>query len=140
MRHIVSLIKNVWQKYWDGNIIYAHGKSQKASVAILFSNKIVEIVNKYVGSKGHGIILDMLADKVRYTLVNIYAPNTDDVTFLQDIHLRVQSVGNNQIVIGGDFNLVLDSEKDSINRMSNNNNAAYFVNEWLEEESHCDVY
>ena len=61
-------------------IIYAHGTSQKAGVAILFSNKNVEIVNKYVDSKGHCIILDMLVDKVRYTLVNMYAPNTD-VTF-----------------------------------------------------------
>ena len=52
----------------------------------------------------------------------------------------VQSVGHMHIVIGGDFNLVLDSEKDSINRVSNNNNSANFVSEWLEEESLCDVY
>ena len=58
----------------------------------------------------------------------------------QDIHLRVQSVGNNQIAIGGDFNLVLDSEKDSSNRVSNNTISASFVNEWLEEETLCDVY
>ena len=53
--------------------------------------------------------------------------------FFQDIHLRVQSFGNNQIDIGQDFNLVLHSEKDSINRVSNNNNSVSFVNEWLEE-------
>ena len=73
--------KVLWQKYWDRSIIYAHGTSQKTSVAILFSNKNVEIVNKYVDSRGHLILLDMLADKFRYPLVNNYAPNTDDVTF-----------------------------------------------------------
>ena len=64
------------------------------------------------------LFLDMLVDKVRYMLVNIYAPNTDNVTFVQEIHSKVQFVGNNQIVIAGDFNLVLDSEKNSINRVS----------------------
>ena len=54
--------------------------------------------------------------------------------------MRVQSVGNNQTVIGGDLNLVLDSKKDSINRVSNNNYSASFVDEVLEEESLCDVY
>ena len=35
---------------------------------------------------------------------------------------------------------MLDSEKDSINRLSNKNNSASFVNEWLEEEYLCEVY
>ena len=35
---------------------------------------------------------------------------------------------------------MLDSEKDSINRVSNNNNSVSLVNEWLEEEFLCDVY
>ena len=91
-------------------------------------------------SRGHWIILDMLVDKVRYMLVNIYAPKYRLCYFFQDIHSRVQTGSNNQIVIGGDSNLVPDSEKDSINRMSNNNNSASFVNELLEEESLCDVY
>ena len=63
-------------------MIYAQGKSQKAGLAILFSNKNVEIVDKYVDSKGHWIILDLLVDKVSCTLVNIYAPNTDLCRFL----------------------------------------------------------
>ena len=91
-------------------------------------------------SKGRWIVLDMLVDKASYMLVNIYAQNTDDVTFFQDIHLRVQPVGNIQIVIGRDFNLVLDNKRDSINRVNNNNNSASFVYEWLEEESLSDVY
>ena len=42
-------------------------------------------------SKDNWIILDMLVDKMRYMLVNIYVPNIDDATFFQDIHLRIQS-------------------------------------------------
>ena len=87
--HCVTNKEDLWQKYWDGNIIYAHGTRQKASIAVLFSNKYVEIVDKYVDSKGHWIILSMLVYKVRYTLVNIYPPNTDDITYCQDIQSRV---------------------------------------------------
>ena len=73
---------------------YAEGTSQKAGIAILFTNKNVEEVDKYVDSWGPWIILNMLVDKVMCTLVNIYAPNTDDVTFFRKFHSRVQSVGN----------------------------------------------
>ena len=65
-------------------------------------------------------------------------PNIWMILFFHDIHLKVQSVGNNKMVIGGDFNLVLGSEKDSINKVNNNNNSASFVNLWLEEESLCE--
>ena len=68
-------------KFWDGNIIYTHGASQKANVAILFSNENIEKVNRYLDSKGCWIILDMLVDKIRYTLVNIYAQHMDDIIF-----------------------------------------------------------
>ena len=72
---------------WKYNICIWHKSESWCSNFFLKQN--VEIVNKYVDSKGHWIILVILVDKVRYTLVNIYIPNTDDVTFFQDIHFRV---------------------------------------------------
>ena len=32
--HCVTDKEDVWQKYWDGNIIYTYGTSQKGGVAI----------------------------------------------------------------------------------------------------------
>ena len=81
--HCVTDKEDVWQKNLDGNIIYTHHKNQKTSVGISFSKKNVEIVIKYIESKGHRIVLDMLVDEVRYMLVNIYTPYTDDVTFFK---------------------------------------------------------
>ena len=39
--HCVTNKEDVGQKYWDGNIIYEYGTSQKVGVAILFLNRML---------------------------------------------------------------------------------------------------
>ena len=45
-------------------------------------------------------------------LANIYAPNEDNPNFFQSFYDQVLSFQCEDIIIGGDFNLVLDIEKD----------------------------
>ena len=46
------------------------------------------------------------------TLANIYAPNEDNPAFFQDLFYHLSDFNCDDIVIVGDFNLVLDLEKD----------------------------
>ena len=45
-------------------------------------------------------------------MANIYAPNEDDPNFFQFIFDQLLSFKCEEIIIQGDFNLVLDVEKD----------------------------
>ena len=45
-------------------------------------------------------------------MANIYAPNEDDPNFFADVSYHLLDFKCDEIVIGGDFNLVLDVEKD----------------------------
>ena len=56
--------------------------------------------------------LMMNDDDVNMTLANIYAPNEDNPAFFEDLFYRLSDFNCDDIVIGGDFNLVFDLEKD----------------------------
>ena len=45
-------------------------------------------------------------------MANIYAPNEDDPSLFADVSYHLLDFKCDKIVIGGDFNLVLDVEKD----------------------------
>ena len=56
--------------------------------------------------------LMMNDDDVNMTLANIYAPNEDNPAFFEYFFYRLSDFNCDDIVIGGDFNLVFDLEKD----------------------------
>ena len=54
----------------------------------------------------------MKIDNKILTLVNIYAPNNDNPTFFQNLLDRILSFECEEVIMGGDFNLVMDVQKD----------------------------
>ena len=58
------------------------------------------------------LIFDLTTNDVNMTLANIYAPNEDNPAFFEDLFYRLSDFNCDDIVIGGDFNLVFDLEKD----------------------------
>ena len=48
----------------------------------------------------------------RFLLANIYAPNSDNPDFFEDVFCRLDQTGLDRKIIGGDFNLVLDQGID----------------------------
>lgn len=46
-----------------------------------------------------------------WTFLNVYAPNDDDHSFIQELFLKVSECSGN-ILIGGDFNFCLDPVLD----------------------------
>ena len=53
----------------------------------------------------------MKIDNEILTLVNIYAPNNDNPTFFQNLLDRILSFECEEVIMGGDFNLVMDVQK-----------------------------
>ena len=54
----------------------------------------------------------MKIDNKILTLVNIYAPNNDNPTFFQNLLDHLLSFECEEIIMGGDFNLVTDIQRD----------------------------
>ena len=66
--------------------------------------------------EGRFIILNMEVYDVRMTLANLYEPNQEDPYFFQHLINEIECIPNDNRIIGGDFNLVLNVEKEKCSR------------------------
>ena len=56
-----------------------------------------------------------------WTLVAVYGPNNDEPQFFTNLQLKIESLGNSSVIIGGDWNVPLNYSMDTLNYMHKNN-------------------
>ena len=111
--HCINEKCDLWQNEWGYKALFGCDSSRKAGVAILFKNNFHFVLNKkYIDPGGRFIIVDIRVANLSFTLVTLYAPNKDDPGFFQNITNRMLDFDCDNIVMGGDFNLILNSELD----------------------------
>ena len=70
-----------WKNEWGAKIVYSHGSRNSCGVMVLIRNKFNCIVKKTVSDpSGRFIILKVVIEDKVYVLINIYAPNRDNLT------------------------------------------------------------
>lgn len=111
-------------------------------VAILINKNISfqskEIIND---PNGRYIIVAGQLFATPIILVNIYAPNFDDTQFFEKIFSSIPNMDNNLLLIGGDFNLVLDVILDrSSNNSQNPSRSAGVVKNFMNQCGLSDVW
>ena len=62
--------------------------------------------------EGRFVMVDIKLESKILTLVNIYAPNEDKPTFFQNVLNQLLCFDCSEIILGEDFNLALDVQKD----------------------------
>ena len=93
--------------------LFSSFSSSKAGVSILFNNNFdLQIMKTFIDDSGRLILCDLKTNGKSITLANIYAPNEDDPAFFKNLLDHLEDFEGEEIIIGGDFNLVLDVEKD----------------------------
>ena len=101
-----------WRAEWGYQALFSCCSSTKAGVAILFNNNFsFQVTRTYSDPNGRFIIFDVSTNGKCITLANVYAPNVDDPNFIISVFDQLVDFKCDEI-IGGDFNLVLDVEKD----------------------------
>ena len=60
----------------------------------------------------------------KLTLVNLYGPNNDNPNFFQEISNCIDEIGNDEAIMCGDYNCVLNPELDFYNYKTINNTKA----------------
>ena len=85
----------------------------------MFNSKFqFNILKCYTDPEGRFNIADVETEEKILTLVNIYPPDRDDLTFFRGVSEKMLSFESDLIGFGGDFNLVCDVEKDKKRRRS----------------------
>ena len=107
-----------WKNEWGAKIFYSHGSRNSCGVMVLIRNKFNCTVKKTVSDpSGRFIILKVVIEDKVYVLINIYAPNRDNLTskFFKNLHKTLQKENldcEENIICGGDFNCPLNPKFD----------------------------
>ena len=80
-----------------------------------------KIVNIKKDGEGNFILLDMIIEDKKLTLVTIYGPNEDRPDFFRKIADSIEEIGNDTCIMVGDFNVVQDQNLDTFNYLHVNN-------------------
>ena len=111
--HCTENKSNIWRAEWGYQAFFSSCTSAKAGVGILFNNNFnLKVLKTYSDPDGRFIIIDIETDERKLTLANIYAPNDDNPSYFRKIYDHLLNFNCEEIIMGGDFNLVLDIEKD----------------------------
>ena len=119
--HSTPEAEKQWEREWGGRIFFSHGKSNSTGVAILVKTALsgAEPIKIERDNVGRCILVDLKVEDIPFRFVNFYGPNKDETVFLEDTFKKAYSnKTHDNIIIGGDFNTVMDNKLDLSNSVS----------------------
>lgn len=129
--HCTEATIDMWRSEWGYKALFTCSclSSNSAGICILFNNNFkFDILKTFLDPSGHYIICDIKTDEKLFTLANIYAPNEDDPTFFKQVFDRLHDFACEEIIVGGDFNLVFDVKEDKKGGLPRTHQNAYRLN------------
>ena len=140
--HSIQNNESIWMTEWGYKTFFSSYKSNSRGVGILFSNTFEhEIHNIIKDPEGRYLILEVTIQNNRLLLVNVYGPNDDDPIFFRNLFTQIQHFQNSAVITAGDFNVVQNYLKDTINmKGQNNKNAQEVVNGMKLDLDLCDPW
>ena len=120
--HSTKEVEHIWQAEWGFKAKFSSGTSASRGVAILFKNSFsFDIINTVSDENGNFIILDIRIQGQQITLCALYGPNEDNPNFFNTISQIIDNMNNLSVIMVGDWNVVMEYEKDNLNYKHKNN-------------------
>ena len=120
--HFSKNLENIVMAEWGYKVWFSNFRTNSRGVAILFKNNFeFKVYNQYTDTNGNVLLLDIEISNARMTLVSIYGPNDDSPLFYDRLKNSIVKYGNENIIITGDWNLLLDPSLDGKNYKNINN-------------------
>ena len=140
--HCTDSNTDKWRSEWGYKALFSCCSGSSAGVCILFNNNFnLDILKTFSDPSGRFIICDIKADEKFLTLANIYAPNEDNPSFFNLFFDHLHDFKCEEIIVGGDFNLVLNVEADKKGGLPRTHqNALKAVNQACQELDLIDIW
>ena len=106
--HCVQTSQKTWQNEARMKIVFSHGESNAQGIMVMFKKdlNIQKIENQEI-IKGRVQNVCFIYQDHSYSVMNIYAPNTDDPEFFNNVFQGIEEKDKDVIVVGGDLNTTL---------------------------------
>ena len=121
--HFTTDKENMIKAQWGYKAFFSSYQSNARGVSILVNNNFdFNMIREFKDVSGNYLILDVVIEDIPFLLINLYGPNSDTPCFYSELVNKIlEAYSTQHIIIGGDFNLILDKELDSMNYINHNN-------------------
>lgn len=107
-------IPNLRNKYYTTWFHDSYGYSKARGVSIAIHRTIpYQILEEWRNRDGRAILLKLNIYGKKYTLINLYLPNQNQIKIGLQLISQLMEKAEGIIIIGGDFNFVLDKNMDT---------------------------
>lgn len=115
--HSTPAVAHLWKAEWGGQAFFSHGLSNSRGVAVLFARTFnPRIIGSFHDPQGRFLLLDFELNDEVATLGSVYAPTQDrageQMAFLDSLQAGLETMANVTVLLGGDFNCILDPTLD----------------------------
>ena len=140
--HFEPKLENYIKSEWGYDCYFASHSSNARGVAILFNNNFEFKIKKiHKDTNGNFIIIVLEIKKEDYVFANLYGPNRDEPDFYRQLYKVLADMNVHNIIIAGDWNLVLDPSRDYQNyKHINNPKSKEVVEEIIEHLDLNDIW
>ena len=111
--HLSKQDENDLSLMTDSKCLLSGTRTNSRGVVIILRNNFkYQIIDTKLDNEGNLVYADLNINSITFRLINIYAPNNDTLSFFRSIDDLITENNLDDLVICGDFNLVLDPNKD----------------------------
>ena len=113
-----SFKDEIWfEKCWESTVFFSHGSTNAKGVCILIPKTIkANCTLHYRDTDGRILIVKIALEDTEYFVCNVYSPvsshEKDQLTFLKNLTDELVPIKNNNLLLGGDWNVVLNPNMD----------------------------
>uniref|UniRef100_A0A3B4V6J8 Endonuclease/exonuclease/phosphatase domain-containing protein n=1 Tax=Seriola dumerili TaxID=41447 RepID=A0A3B4V6J8_SERDU len=128
---------------WINQAYHSVYNSKKRGTSILISKNIpFSHISTLADPEGSYIIVTGSIGKDTMTLANIYSPNTDSQSFFHSLFAALSKFPNSCVILGGDFNITLDSHMDRSSSTSTkkSNRPSTLLKQYMSDYGLIDIW
>lgn len=140
--HLKNAAHNKLRCRWINQVYYSTFSAKTRGVAIVIKNDIPFRHTSTIADKnGRYVLVTGELHAIPIILLNIYGPNHDDPEFYRKVFSLIPDIPNGNLIIGGDFNLVLDPYLDKfLSKKTTLCKGSSFNKTYMDNMNICDVW
>ena len=103
--HCNKKLVQIWQNEWGSKWHVSYGDTRSCGTVIMFNPKRKMKINECVSDQNsRRVVCNIQMDDEELMLCNLYALNSNNVTFFKQSFCQLQKLSRDNIVLGGDCN------------------------------------
>ena len=140
--HCQNNLNDKWLQEWGSNAFFSGNSSNSTGIGILFrANVHFKLIDYKEIIEGRIQTLKLNIDDTDIILINVYGPNKEDSNFYSVLENLLKQYEHETLIIGGDYNTIINSDKDKKNgRNDTNRNNKQQINSFMTNYDLNDIW